>query len=213
MDIITQQKNNNLQTATKYFDDLLSLISVKHQNKCDCTKKLYEEQYKIIYDIEVQRLKDDGLFDDDNARSNRLKEVEWFAKQKVSEICDKQGIRCNTERGLIAGELSLFVDKYDLSDPKVYVIVKNALKLALTEHRLGVDIGFNDVIYETESKNGNIYRNINPAVEAAYKYNEACIKAIETLHKLTEGEKHTITIKTFQDVLEEVKQEMLSKNK
>lgn len=205
-DIISKTEDT-IKIVDTYFLNILSSISVRHQRVCNCQRNLYNKFYLDLYNKEIETLKQDGLFDDEAAKFNRLEEVKWKSMEAVEVYCIANDIICDVERDMIANEIKLFVGRYDINDPRVYIIVKNALKLALNEHRLSLELGKNGVVYETMSKNGSTYTNINPAVEAAYKYNEACIKAVETLNRIIEGEKIDVTIgakKTFQDILTEV---------
>ena len=115
-----------MNKVDNYFGNLLSPISKKHINVCNCQKHRYKEIYDKLFDDTVKELHINDLYDNESIRSHRLSIVKDLAVNELVRVCEVEDIRCDVERDVIKLNLSLFDGSFDISNAKVFIIVKKA---------------------------------------------------------------------------------------
>jgi hypothetical protein len=171
----------------QFYDNLLSEITTSHMLTCPCQQDLVTPERKKQIELEVDVMKKEGVFNDLNARENRVKNAIQLAYLNVSKYCRENGIRCLREKEIITRDLEVFSTRYDLTDPRAYFIVESILSLKLSAYRLAMHCVIYDPVQEVCDKEGNTYYRINPAEEAKMKYNNSVIIGIKELNTIFEG--------------------------
>lgn len=149
---------------------------------------------------EVQRYLDsnpEGLErDDELSLSGHIAHAENEAIQTISREAQEKNQRCPYELEEITKTLTLFSSRYDLDDPRAYIIISSIIQLQLTTFRLERYSVTQGPINRFVDKFGNNYTRISDLEDAKRRFHESLIKSIEQLDKIFEGTKVSITTTT-----------------
>jgi len=115
----------------------------------------------------------------------------------VGRYNQSNSIRCMLEQEEIKTVVELFSNKYDLNDPRVYMVVQSLINLKLSAIRMQKHANVNGISYEVFDAEGNRRIELSPVEEAKRKYDETVIKSVQILNNIIDGEKiqtnHTIS--------------------
>ena len=171
----------------EYVDSVCKIYSSEHFLYCGCCHYEYQKVKTKMLETEqniVRKLESVG----EEGKRNRLLHVPEKAREIMFQ--HKQGKLCPVERDELLTTIKIFEGKYDLSDARVYSILKSLLDLQLTSFRMQRESTHSGVMIKSLDKYGNETKSVNPVEDIKRKYNETFIKAIEILNKIIEGEKH-----------------------
>jgi len=173
---------------------IASVCTEEHLTSCPCQIDKIKQRWLELWTQTQEDLKAEGH----EGKVELYERRKFFDKQRaiqqIGEELSKAGTICEREAHSIRGELKLFDKqvggKYDLSDPRVNVIVKELMYCHMSVFRMQRESNIRGVIYETDDQHGNTHWNINPVEVEKRRYSESRVKAIEALDRMMEGSKH-----------------------
>ena len=190
---ITTSENNsiiNSEDKMKLFSSLITICNEEHLSYCDCqAKRIKEEADKIIVN-ELKELEDKNQLHNIELINERIEYANRLALKRVGHYCEKNRITCPIEEEKIKQNLEYFNKAYDLTDPRVYIIVDSLLHQMLSAHRMHMHSNTKGILNIHYDKLGNKSYSLNPVEEVKRRFNETLVRGIETLNKIIEGEKH-----------------------
>lgn len=181
-----QQSPKNLAVEpVDIFKPLFSVVDKNHLKTCPCHQHLVEQRFEKLWDEELKEIDDDTPAYAIESRKHQLYEV--ALEQVAAEL--PLNTLCPLEVEATKKSLEMFVNShYDLNNPVVYGIVRNALNMELASFRLGLLSKGSDLLVKTVDDTGRPHWVINPSVEASRKASESVIKAFEILSKIVDGQ-------------------------
>lgn len=185
-----EKKETEISTNIEVYENIISPITLSHIDVCNCQGKRLLELKKEFFQKELQDLKEEDLYNDITVRESRLRRSQELAREYLIKECREKNIRCPVEQKIVEKDISLFKQKYDLSDPRAHIIVENVLSLKLSAHRLALHVTHNDPVQSVIDKEGNETFKLNPAEKAKMDYNNSMIQAIKELNLIFEGSKN-----------------------
>lgn len=181
-------------------DSVASPCDEDHLIRCPCHNELLDRRYAELKSKAMKELKDAPGGKDNAVLQGRLYRLKMQALKDTAAGLAKKGVRCPIERAQLDEELATFDQeldgKYDLSDPRVRVIVRELLCAHVTIIRAQHESRKRGIVFTAEDNLGNEKVYLNPVEELKRKYSETRIKAILALDKMLEGDKHQIVSKT-----------------
>lgn len=190
------------------FDNIVAICNLEHLSVCHCQRERIEKEFNNIFNKELEELKKQDKLKNTALVDNRYDYAKDMAVKNISNECVRKRTLCPIEINKINQTLKYFNDKYDLKDPRVFIIVESLMNQMLTAHRMQLYSTSKGVVQHWYDKEGNKRYSINPVEEIKLKYNEAKIKSIEILDKIMEGSKiniqNNIRIKDINDVFESI---------
>ena len=179
------------------FESMTIICDEEHVKVCDCQQEQYNKTYDIVLEQQEKQIREDLTreeyehFTDDM----KVKEIErWKANAKpktykiLGELNEKDKVRCSVEKSLILETLSLFTEKYDIRDPRVFLVVRSVINHQLSSHRMQLYTSNKGIVQTLYDREGNPYTQVNPIEESKRKFDESIIKAMEQLTRITEGD-------------------------
>lgn len=180
-----------LTKQKQYFCNLSSVCNEEHLSYCTCQQSAIKSRQKELFELDLEELKKNGLEENTELIKERQMQLSLKAKREVAEFCTENNIKCHLEEGMILEQLTYFEEKYTLSDPRVFVVLESLFRQMLSAYRMQLHSNQKGILNIWYDKEGNKRYSLNPVEEIKLKYDEARIKAIETLNKMIEGEKST----------------------
>ena len=206
--IIVDDNDQHLPIDT-FDDSLLSICNIEHISICNCQRAFVESKYRYYFNEEMNELIKNKQEENKNLIEVRKDYAMEKALKDVSRHCIENNIRCSIERNKLKNHLHYFNEKYDLSDPRVFVIIEALMNQMLSVHRMQQYSNVKGIINVWYDKNDNKRVNINPVEEMKLKYDEARISAIAVLDKIIEGSKNinmnmSFDVKDIKDIFDSV---------
>lgn len=185
-------------TVYNKFDTLLSYISTEHISICACQKDKIRDRFnsklkeieKRIKRAKRQKVEEEEL---EILRNSLLRKAREDTVAEISVECISNEIRCPVERDAIKTTIELFNNKYDLIDPRVYMVVKSVINHQLSAHRMQYYSTSYGLMQEHTDRDGNVSYKLNPVEEEKRKFDDSIIKAMEILSRMIDGETHNHT--------------------
>lgn len=187
-------------SPTEFFESA-SFINRDHLDVCDCC------------DIEIQKLAEldesninskfkNDIINHPKAIGNELEFAGVKAKNQFATIATRNKLKCRYELAYIKSVLALFSNKYDLKDPKVYVIVGSIVRHMLSTYRYDKFSQLKGAMMSYVDKYGVMQYKVNPSEWAKLKYDTEVVNMIEKLNNITEGIKLNVReYVTLSDIL------------
>ena len=170
--------------------------SSKHFEICDCHKLLYSKLYNILYKKELAYQKKEEL--QDFVKKERIQRLPALIYTEMFEIIGDSKYDyidyCKYEAEDSVDLVKLFIDKYDMTDPRAATIVKTVVDNKLTVLRMQRESSFYGVLINTGK--GLV---LNPVEDSKRKYNDSVVHAIEVLDKIFEGSKSIVANVSFHE--------------
>ena len=184
-----KQKLTN--TQKREFKEMAEICNTKHLEVCDCQKSAID---LAIDDIRKRDSdKREELKDDKIALDYREIAYVREAKKFIAKLCVDERTRCPIETREIMSVLEIFMNRYDFSDPRVFMIIKSVVNHTLSSHRMQKFSNFHGVVQELFDRNGNMSLVLNPVESSKQKFDESIVKAIEVLNRVIDGNKTSVT--------------------
>ncbi len=173
-------KNSDL----KIYDPLISNVDINHLRVCPCYKPEVDERFNLLWEDEEENIKEDTP--DYVIHSLKKNTYNEALQQIAAEL--PLGTKCPLEKSAISSSIAMFSNShYDLTNPVVFNIVKNALNIELNTFRLQLMSNTSDLVSKTVKEDGSVSWILNPSVEASRKSSETIIKAMEILSRIVDG--------------------------
>lgn len=176
-------------TDDKTFDDLATIQNLDYlklpQNQSDEHLKIRAEA-KVKAKELFESLKPEDRFE----LTVYEQSMEQSLLQKLAADNVKNAKRCPFELSQIRNVTKLFADKYDLKDPRAYVIVRALISNMLSAYRMQRYTDEAGPVIKTVDRHGTERSYLNPAEEAKRRYNEAVVDAVMKLDNIFEGSKN-----------------------
>lgn len=103
------------------------------------------------------------------------------------------------EAGLLQ---ALIVERYDITDPKVFIIAREIIKMVIQAYRIDVSLGMDGMQKKAFGRYGH-YEIVNPLIKERQEYSKRIIEGIEKMDKLIYGTKVDIKL-SMTDVLQKL---------
>jgi len=169
---------------------------INHLKICECAKPYLEEATKQAVKNNSNLYYSRKLDENDDTKSiynkyvsDAYEKVRW---QIIAKRMEDENKLCAIEEQEIFKTLILFSKKYDLNDPRIFVIVDALTHQMLSAHRMQLYSNEHGVLNIWYDKNDNKRMSMNPVEELKLKYDEARINAIAILDRIMEGSKVNI---------------------
>lgn len=202
-------KNNNYLVEDEFFSNLASACNEEHLSYCNCKLPAIQTRVAELIRDDMKEMISKGIEGNAQVLEERAKQCKRQAIKEVANECVNKGITCEIEKKLISQQLGYFKDRYNLKDPRVFVVLESLFRQMLSASRMQLHSNQKGILTTWYDKNGNKRLSLNPVEEIKLKYDEARINAIETLNKMMEGEKTTnININTKPISIEEIFKEI-----
>ncbi len=170
----------------RLFEPLFSVIDKNHLKVCPCQQNLVEDRFRLLCDKHLKDLDSEP----DYVIESRKKQLYELSLTQIADELPVNSL-CPLEVNAMNDNIKMFVNShYDLNNPVVFGIVKNALSLELSTFRLQLLSKDSDMVVKSVDDNGKIHWVINPAIEASRKSSESVIKAFEILSRVVDGNKN-----------------------
>lgn len=193
-------------------DKFLSLISVcneEHLLYCKCQDDKINKEFNKLLVVEEQELKKLDLADSPNTVKHRKKQLLHKAHQIVAEQCIVNNVKCPQESREVFQTTYLFAKKFDLDDPRVYMIVKSVLSHQLSVYRMQLQSNHKGILQTVVDEEGNTTYTLNPVEDSKMRFDNSIISAIEKLDKIISGEKRVNVNVEIRDIEDLYKDETL----
>lgn len=122
--------------------------------------------------------------------------IKWYDKEeqkiakpyldKMLEIQNKTNLYDKNDIDLI---IKMFSNKYDLTDVRVFLIVKEFLQNYMINSRMQKQLMKNNITLEVYDKNDNVHSIPHPLLNTKLQYSKMYIDTIEKLDKITKEDK------------------------
>lgn len=178
-------------------ESLLSTCNIEHISNCSCQRSNVDSKYKELFEQEMNDLIKRGSETNNSLVEARREYAKDKAVKLVADYCKNNSIKCPIERAKVIQHLTFFESKYDLSDPRVFVIVESLLHQMLSAHRFQQYSNEHGVLNIWYDKQDNKRISLNPVEQIKLDYDRARIDAISVLDKIMEGEKINVNMKTI----------------
>lgn len=182
------QTGSNIVLSEK-FDSLISSCDYEHLQYCKCQEKQVIAKYREFLKLEMDDLKEKGLLDNKTVFESRKVHALGMARKEVAMQCMDEGIKCHLEREDISLTLQLFGEKFDLNDPRVYMVVKSVISHQLSVFRMQLQSNYRGILQQNVDKEGNPFFILNPVEMAKMNFDNSIIVAVEKLNKIMYGDK------------------------
>lgn len=186
----TEVIDNNDSILVDRFISLISVCNNEHLSYCRCQEDKINTLYNEYLKNEIKELKDQNLIKNDSVVEVRKKHALNKARQDIAKQCQENNIKCPIEQNEIYQTVALFNKKFDINDPRVYMIVKAVLSHQLSVYRMQLQSNDKGILQRVHDEEGNVTYIINPVEEAKRRLDDSIIIAIEKLNKIMNGEKH-----------------------
>jgi len=191
-DINLVETDRNLLLNDK-FNSLISDCNFEHLSYCPCKSKEVSATYKEYLDIELKDLKQRDLTDNKTVLDSRKRHALEQARREVARNCLEKNVKCELEDSEIKLTLQLFAGKFDLNDPRVYMVVKSVISHQLSVFRMQLQSNYRGILQQNVDKEGNPFYLLNPVEVAKMNFDNSIISAVEKLNKIVYGDKITNT--------------------
>lgn len=172
------------------FTSMAITCDKNHLAVCDCQK------------VKVDLIYDELLVADEDKREENKDKPDWLENRKdmyyttslkiMGKECVKKSIKCPREIKEIVSIVNMFRSKYELSDPRVFMIVKSLVGHKLSAHRMQLYSNSKGIVQENWDRNGNLSYSLNPVEMAKKEFDKEVVKSIEILNKIIDGEKSSV---------------------
>ena len=174
------------------FVSMASLCNAKHLEVCSCQNPAITKVYQDIYNSDFE--KQEEFKDSPYILESRRDRYKNDAIKHVASLCIKDGVRCSFEIKEILNIIGLFDEKYEMNDPRVFMIVRSLIAHKLSAIRMQCYSSYHGLLQEQFDKDGNSSFVLNPVEESKRKFDDAVIKAVEVLNKIVDGEKSNLNL-------------------
>ena len=144
--------------------------------------------------VTILRLAEKKNMSSDEKERLKVAGIDRAKKESFLETarhCVNHNIRCHLEKREIINTIKVFDSKYNLSDPRVFIVVRSVLNHQLSSYRMQKYSNEYGVISEQFDREGNRSFILNPVEHAKRKFDEAMVSAMATLNNMIEGQKVT----------------------
>jgi hypothetical protein len=198
---------NKKELLSRFSEDII-LCNEQHLLVCNCQNELYKT-FSIKYKEKWFKIIDEEPINEEEKQYKKNlieKDLRRNVIRNLGIYCEENNIRCLIEKKEVLKTIEIFSDRYDLKDPRVFLILKSIISHQLSAHRMQLYCNHRGILIEREDRYGNVTYTLNPVEEAKRKYNEALTQSIEQLSKIIEGTKNInlnvdITPQNIKDVL------------
>lgn len=179
----------NLPITEKIINSVCGVVNEQHLKDCDCQNDLIREKQKERMRDTYEDLKDKGKHTDSGLLRRRFFIDKAKGINDVAIICEKNMVACPHEVEALTMTIDRFDAKYDLEDPRAYMIVRSVLNHQISVLRMQLYSNMNGIITYDYDKEGNPKAVLNPVEESKRRFDEAIVKAVVELDKIFEGSK------------------------
>jgi len=183
----------NISKVLKEFENLFTKINIQYIRDSG----LFDKEIQVLYDkkqLEVQRyLKDKNLQTVGTAVEGNK---EHALKECIQEVYERHKNKYDPrELKEVACILGRIDGAYDLSDGRVYVIIKQLIDMTLSTMRINQQsVNMPTLMERLDNEGGHTNYYNHPSLKLKLEHNMAIVKLITELNKMIEGEKITTTI-------------------
>ncbi len=190
-EIVTQETNTLSSQSIELFYPILSTIDTDHIRVCPCHSEQVNRLFQERWNKELATFAADGVKHVDYVlNSLRIDCYVSCLSEVVSNL--PSNTKCPLEIASINASLLMFDNShYDLSDPVVFSIVKNALNVELNNFRLQLLSKDSSLLRTNTNEHGDTKWELNPTVEASRKSSDTIIRAMQILSNIVDGQKTT----------------------
>jgi len=182
----------SVQEVMNTFNPLFKHVSSDLINKTGLYSSDVESLYNRRLEPMMEDLKNKGLLTVELAVENNQ---EHLMKRCIKEIADKHKDEYSPfEIKEVQNVLSRVSDQYDLSDARIYILIKTLINHLLSSVRFQIESMAHDSLIEQVSAKGASYIVINPAEKVKLDYDRAIVDLIDRLSKMIHGTKTSVNV-------------------
>ena len=181
------------------FDDLAMVQNRDYlllpQNQTEHHEKIEEKAYELA----DKYCKENNVTESSRSLvlSSRMQDFKMRLISEWAQENERNAVRCPYELSQIRTVTELFSGKYDLKDPRAYVIVRALISNMLSAYRMQRYTDEAGPVIKYVDKQGNERSYLNPSEEAKRRYNDAVVDAVMKLDQIFEGSKSSIVMAQY----------------
>ena len=195
-------KNAVLDITQKKTFEVMRCVKCPILKECPHTKEklkaLFDKAKQVaeaIYQEEIEL--DETKFGELKASQLRDQVIDRYVEDHSYEVLKNE--RCIYERKELMTNLQKFVDSnYDVSDPRIYIILNELMNNILNSGRLSKAFTSMGLMYRKETPDGVIWLP-NPSIKFQQEISAFIIEAIEALDRIVKSDEEKMIAKDFSE--------------